>query len=295
MNRLPLAKRCQIIQLLVEGNSLRSCCRIANVSMNGVMRVFIEAGKACIKFHNETVINVEAKRVQCDEIWAFVYSKDKNTPEGKEGAGDVWTWTAIDADSKLIITWLVGNRDFDAAKCFMKDVAARLKNRVQLTTDGYRAYPDAINKAFDKDVNYGQIVKMYSRGKLRDAHPDKDNGKGYSKYIGSEKITMFGKPNPKFISTSFVERQNLSIRMGNRRFTRKTNAFSKKVENNCYSLALYFVYYNFVRIHKTLNVTPAMQAGLIKRFMKIEEIAKLAEAMWIAPQKRGHYKTKNRV
>jgi IS1 family transposase len=253
------------------------------------MKLLVDAGKACMKFHNEKVRDVNVDRLQCDEIWSFVYSKDKNTPEEKKGnAGDVWTWTAIDADTKLIISWFVGNRDWEAAHHFMRDVSSRIKGRMQITTDGFRSYPDAINEAFDQQIDFAQLVKHYSNGKTVSTEPSK----GYSKYVGAEKVIMFGNPNLKFISTSYVERQNLNIRMGNRRFTRKTNAFSKKVENHCYSLALWFVYYNFVRIHKTLSITPAMQAGLTKRFMTFEDMVKLMDNKTV---KRGSYKKKNQI
>lgn len=284
MNRLPLAKRSQIIQLLVEGNSMRSCSRIAGVSVITVMKLLVDSGKACAKFHDETIRNIKVDRLQCDEIWSFVYSKNKNTPDDKKGsAGDVWTWTAIDADTKLIISWLVGSRDEDTANWFMKDAANRIIGRVQITTDGFRKYPDAINEAFEQQIDYAQLVKNYFNGKTVSTDPSK----GYNKYVGADKVIMFGNPDPRFISTSYVERQNLNIRMGNRRFTRKTNAFSKKVENHCYSLALWFMYYNFVRIHKSLSVTPAMQAGLIKKPMTIEDIARFLENK---PGKRGKYK-----
>lgn len=273
MNRLPLSKRCKIIQLLVEGNSLRSASRIADVSFNTVLKLVVDVGKVCIEYHDRIINNIKSDRVQCDEIWSFVYSKEKNTPESKGGAGDIWTWIGMDADSKLIISWYVGNRDADSANIFMQDLSKRLKTKVQLTTDGFRVYLDAVNNAFETEIDFAQLVKLYSKGKSADHHPDKS--KGYSRYVGSQKIIMFGRPNPKFISTSYIERQNLNIRMGVRRFTRKTNAFSKKIENHCYSIALYHVYYNFVRIHKSLRVTPAMQAGITKKPLTFEDIAKL--------------------
>jgi IS1 family transposase len=275
MNRLPLEKRCKIIQLLVEGNSLRASSRIADVAFNTVLKLVKEIGQVCMTYHDNTIRDIVCQRVQCDEIWSFVYSKQKNTPEDKKGAGDVWTWVAIDADSKLIISWYLGSRETECATIFMKDVANRLKNPVQLTSDGFRAYLEAVKNAFDKHVDFAQLVKMYGSKKSTSAHPDKS--KGYCRYVGAEKVILYGKPNPKFISTSYIERQNLSMRMHMRRFTRKTNAFSKKVENHCYALALYFVYYNFVRIHSSLRVTPAMQAGLTKKPMTIKDIAQLSE------------------
>ena len=215
-------------------------------------------------------------------------AKQKNvTQEMREGSGDVWTWTALDADSKLMVSWLVGGRDADYACQFMYDVKDRLANRVQLTTDGHKAYLVAVEKAFEYDVDYAMLVKMY--GGSEGTH---DNERKYSpaECTGCKKTRVMGDPRPKFISTSYVERSNLTIRMGNRRFTRLTNAFSKKFENHCHSLALYFVYYNFCKIHKSLSVTPAMQAGLTKRVMSIQDIANLADVG--APKKRGLYKKK---
>ncbi len=267
-----MQKRVQIITLLVEGNSLRSCSRIVDVSINTVTKLLVDVGRACHKFHDEKVIGVASQRVQCDEIWSFVYAKQKNVPDGKEGeAGDVWTWTAIDADSKLIVSWLAGDRSADTANVFMKDVASRLKNRVQLTSDGYKPYLEAVEGAFDF-IDFATLTKIYGKDY---GHADKT----YSPAIclGCEKTVVRGNPNPKFISTSYVERQNLTMRMHMRRFTRLTNAFSKKVENHCYAIALHFVYYNFVKIHKSLRVPLAMQAGLINRPMSIEDIVKLTD------------------
>ena len=275
MNKLPLEKRTQIINLLVEGNSLRSTSRIADVSINTVTKLLVDVGRACEKFHNETVKNVESKRVQCDEIWSFVYSKEKNTPdEMKEVAGDVWTWTAIDADSKLIIGWNVSDRSPEAAKEFMLEIAGRLKNRVQLTTDGYKPYLEAVYNAFDLDIDYAMLVKLYGG---TDGTGQSEKKYSPAKFSGSKKTWISGEPEQKHISTSYVERQNLTMRMSMRRFTRLTNAFSKKIENHCHAIALHFVHYNFVRMHKTLRITPAMAAGLTKRFMSIEDIVKLAD------------------
>lgn len=285
MNRLPIEKKVHIINLLVEGNSLRSCSRIADVSINTVTKLLVDVGTACEKFHNETVVNVTSKRVQCDEIWSFVYAKEKNKPANMEDVGDVWTWTGIDADSKLIVSWLVADRSPQAANDFMHDLAARLKNRVQLTTDGLRAYLDAVYNAFDLDIDYAQLVKIYGN----------EGGKSETKYspaecTGSKKNWVSGTPEEKHVSTSYVERQNLTMRMHMRRFTRLTNAFSKKIANHCHAIALHFVYYNFVKQHKTLRVTPAMAAGLTKRFMSLEDIANLVPDE--APKKRGSYKKK---
>jgi IS1 family transposase len=204
-----------------------------------------------------------------------VYSKEKNTPEGETGKGSVWVWIAMDADTKLIISWLVGERNENFAHAFMKDLASRLKGETQITTDGYSHYTGAINAAFDTHVDFAQLVKQYSRAKTGEVHNNNETGNG-GRYIGAKKVIMFGQPNPKFISTSYIERQNLTVRMCSRRFTRKTNAFSKKVENHGYALALNFVYYNFVRIHRSLRITPAMQAGLCKKPMTFADIATLA-------------------
>lgn len=276
MNKLPLQKRAQIIQLLVEGNSLRSCSRIADVSINTVTKLLVDVGRACENFHNQIVVGLKSSRIQADEIWSFVYSKEKNTTaEMKEGgAGDVWTWTAIDADSKLIVSWFVGNRDAESAHEFMYDVAGRLSNKVQLTTDGHHAYLEAVDDAFHLNIDFAQLIKMYGSPSGETSQERKYSP---NECTGIIKKVVSGDPKDKFISTSYVERQNLTMRMHMRRFTRLTNAFSKKLENHCYAIALHFVYYNFVKIHKSLRVPPAMQAGLIKRLMTIEDIVRLAE------------------
>jgi IS1 family transposase len=275
MNKLPIEKRVQIINLLVEGSSLRATSRICDVSINTVTKLLVDVGRACEKFHNETVVNVTSKRVQCDEIWSFVYSKQKNVPLGMESeAGDVWTWTAIDADSKLVVSWLVGDRDADSANTFMNDVAKRLKNRVQLTSDGLKAYLEAVTDSFGSQIDYAQLVKIYGGSEGTNATERKYSP---AECIECKKNIVSGNPDPKHISTSFVERQNLTMRMHMRRFTRLTNAFSKKIENHCYAIALHFVYYNFAKIHKTLRVPPAMEARLIKKLMSIEDIVRLAD------------------
>lgn len=272
MNKLSIEKRGQIITLLVEGNSLRSCSRIADVSINTVTKLLVDVGRACQKFHEEKVVGITSKRVQCDEIWSFVYSKEKNKPQDMEGVGDVWTWTAIDADSKLIVSWMVGDRSADTANVFMQDVASRIKNRVQLTSDGWHPYFEAVTDAFGSQIDFAMLHKIYGK--------TGSTGSAEKKYspaecIGCKKTVVVGNPDPEHISTSYVERQNLTMRMHMRRFTRLTNAFSKKIENHCYAIALHFVYYNFVKVHKTLRVPPAMEAGLIKRIMSIEDIVKL--------------------
>jgi IS1 family transposase len=269
MNKLPTEKRVQILNLLVEGVSMRATSRIADVSINTVTKILIDAGKACQDFHDSTVHHIKAQRVQCDEIWSFVYSKEKNTPNRKKGSGigDVWTWIGIDADTKLVISWYVGNRDATSAYAFMKDVKSRLRTRVQLTTDGLRSYLEAARDTFGLRLDFAQLVKIY--GTIE--------GDDRKRYIGADKRIIQGNPDPKYITTSHVERQNLTMRMHMRRFTRESNGFSKKVENHCYAIALHFFYYNFVRIHKTLRVTPAMQAGLTKDLMSIEDIVKLID------------------
>lgn len=273
MNRLPLAKRAQIIALLTEGTSLRATSRLADVSINTVTKLLVDVGTACQKYHDENVRNVTARRVQCDEIWSFIYAKDKNLPEelqGKYGVGSIWTWVAIASESKLAISWLVGNRDADYAKIFIQDVKARLANRVQLTTDGLKAYLDAVDDTFGADIDYAQLIKLYGNSL--------EGEKRYSpaECTGTEKKPVIGNPKEKYISTSHIERQNLTMRMNIRRFTRLTNAFSKKVENHAHAVALHFMFYNFVRIHKTLRVTPAMAAGLTKKLWEIEDLALLS-------------------
>jgi IS1 family transposase len=291
MNALTTDRRSQIIRLLVEGNSIRSITRICDVSKNTVTKLLVDIGRACQQFHNEHVVNVKSERVQCDEIWSFCYAKQKNvTQDMPEGSGDVWTWTAIDADSKLIVSWFVGDREAGSAYEFMNDVAERLANRVQLTTDGHRAYLTAVERAFDNDIDFAQLVKMYGG-----SEGGNDQEKKYSpaECTGCKKTRITGDPNPKFVSTSYVERQNLTMRMHMRRFTRLTNGFSKKVENHGYAIALHFVYYNFCKIHKSLSITPAMQAGLTKRVMSIEDIANLAPIE--APKQRGSYKKGQKI
>jgi IS1 family transposase len=264
MNKLPIEKRVQIITLLVEGNSLRSASRIADVSINTVSKLLVDVGRACDKFHNEKVVDIAAKRVQCDEIWSFVYAKKKNVPEGMEDyAGDVWTWVGIDADTKLVISWMIGGKDAESGKVFMEDLAQRITNRIQLTTDGHHAYLEAVDAQFDRFIDYAQLIKIY--GKSGDT---RQTEKKYSpaECVGTEKKVIAGNPDPKHISTSYVERQNLTMRMHMRRFTRLTNA-----------IALHFVYYNFVKLHKSLRITPAMEAGLTKRFISIEDVVNLTE------------------
>ncbi len=272
MNRLDISKRAQIIGLLVEGNSLRATSRLADVSINTVTKLLVDVGTACAKYQDEFLRFLPCKRIQVDEIWSFVYSKQKNVPEGMEDrAGDVWTWTAICADTKLVPSWHVGSRDAECAMTFMDDLARRLENRVQLTSDGHKAYLDAVDGAFGGDIDYSMLVKIY--GKMKIEGPAR-----YSPAVctGAKKTPMIGNPDKAHISTSYVERQNLNMRMSMRRFTRLTNAFSKKIENHEHAIARHFMYYNFGRIHKMLRVTPAMAAGVSQHVWSLEEIAALA-------------------
>lgn len=276
MSKLPTDKRVQILSMLCEGSSMRSISRVADVSINTVAKLLEDAGKACMTFHDENVAGVKAKRVQVDEIWSFTAAKQKNVANMKkpvEGAGDTWTWTAIDADSKLIVQWFVGPRDACSAKFFIDGMASRLANRVQLTSDGLKAYLQAVEGAFGADVDFAQLVKLYG------ASPESAKGR-YSpaECTGIIKTPIEGDPDPKHISTSYVERQNLTMRMSMRRFTRLTNGFSKKLESHIYAISLYFVFYNWMRIHKTLRVTPAMAAGLTDKLMTMEDLCAIMDA-----------------
>jgi IS1 family transposase len=288
MNKLDREARCRILHLLCEGSSIRAVTRLTGASKNTVIKLMIEAGKACAAYHDAHVRNLKTRRVQVDEIWSFTYAKAKNVPSAKKapiGAGDTWTWTAIDAESKLMISWLVGGRDSEYAIAFMDDLRSRLANRVQLTSDGHRAYLEAVEGAFGGDVDYAQLVKLYG------ASPESAKGR-YSpaECIGAHKERIEGNPDLAHVSTSFAERQNLNIRMHTRRFTRLTNAFSKKLENHAHSVALFTTYYNFVRIHQTLRVTPAMAARVTDRLWEIGDIVALVEAAEPTPAKRGPYK-----
>lgn len=276
MNRLPIEKRAQIIGLLVEGMSMRAVSRVVGCSINTVTKLLEEVGFACNMYQSERLRNLPCKRVQCDEIWAFCYSKEKNVaPEDKGilGHGDVWTYTAIDADSKLMVSYMVGRRDAEYASAFINDVAGRLANRVQLTTDGHAPYLNAVADTFGSEIDYAMLVKHYG------AAPSMNDQRRYSpaSLIAAEKKEIIGSPDKKHVSTSYVERANLTMRMGMRRFTRLTNGFSKKVENLEHAVSLHFMHYNFARIHKTLRVTPAMEAGIADHVWTLEEIATLAE------------------
>jgi IS1 family transposase len=277
MNKLPLETRIQILSMLCEGSSMWAISRVCDVSINSVSKLLVDAGNACAAFHVEKVVGVKARRAECDEIWSFCYSKQSNTPSGHRGErGDVWTWTALDAESKLIISWMVGGRDADTAQIFTDDLKSRLANRVQLTTDGHRAYLDAVEKSFGGDVDYAMLVKLYGK-------PEGERGSAERKYspapcIGARMAKISGAPNAQYISTSYTERHNLTMRMSMRRFGRLTNAFSKKIDNHIHALSLYFVWYNWVRLHKSTRVTPAMAAGLTDKVMDMADVVLMIDA-----------------
>lgn len=275
MNRLDQSKQAAIVRCLVEGNSIRATVRMTGAAKNTVVKLLAELGTACAAYHDHHVRFLNVKRVQCDEIWSFVGAKKKNVSLDKkleEGWGDVWTWTAIDADTKLCVSWLVGGRDLGWAMQFMQDVADRISSRVQLTTDSHRPYLTAVEGAFGLEVDYAQLHKIYGAANEADF-------RRYSpaKCIGCDMKTVIGTPDPAHVSTSYVERQNLTMRMSMRRFTRLTNAFSKKLENHAHAVALYFMYYNFCRLHQTLRVTPAMEAGLSDHVWPVEELVSLVD------------------
>ena len=273
MNKLNNAKRAQIISALVEGNSLRATARMCDVAFNTVLKFLPLIGAACLEYQDKALRNLPCKRVQCDEIWSFVGAKEKNTSAEKkeQGWGDVWTWVAIDADTKLVPSFMVGSRGAKTAKSFMEDLSLRLANRVQLTTDGHKVYLQAVEDAFGSEIDYAMLIKLYGN----DA--EKEVRYSPAECIGTETVGISGRPDPAHVSTSFVERQNLTMRMKMRRFTRLTNAFSKKVENHMWAIALHYMHYNFCRIHQTLRVTPAMEAGVCDHVWEIEEIVGLLE------------------
>jgi len=271
MNRLSNADRTRIVHCLVEGNSIRATCRMTGNSKGAVLKLLADLGRACAAYHDEHVRNVSAKRIQCDEIWSFVGAKMKNVSEEKaEQWGDVWTWVGIDADSKLVVSYLVGQRGPAWAKVFMEDVASRVASRIQITTDNHKAYAKAVDGAFGLDCDYAMLIKLYGNDSF-------DTKYSPSACIGVRRKVMTGDPDPLHISTSFVERQNLTMRMSMRRFTRLTNGFSKKIENHHYMISIYYLYYNFCRAHQTLRVTPAMEAGLSNHVWGIEELVGLLE------------------
>jgi IS1 family transposase len=274
MNQLSTSKRTQVIAALAEGVSINATCRMPGVAKHTVLNLLRDLGCACAEYHNRIMHNLKVRRVQCDEIWAFVYAKQKNVSaeQMEKGAGDCWTWTAIDADTKLIISYTLGNRGIGTAQAFMQDLASRISSRIQLTTDGHRVYVDAVEDAFGADIDYSMLVKIYGMPSSLD-----ESRYSPATCIGCRTANISGDPDPQHVNTSFVERQNLSMRMGMRRFTRLTNGFSKKIENHGHAVALYFMHYNFCRVHKTLRITPAMEAGLTDHVWTLEELIELLE------------------
>ena len=273
MNRLSGERRTQVITALVEGCSINSTSRMTGVAKNTILRLLAQVGMACADFQDRVLRNLKCKRIQCDEIWQFCYAKEKNVPQEKKGQfgyGDVWTWVAIDADTKLVSSFMLGNWDARTARIFIDDLASRLSTRVQLTTDGLRVYLDAVEGAFGCDIDYAMLVKTYESTQEETR---------YSPAVctSCERKPVMGRPDPVHISTSFIERQNLSMRMSMRRFTRLTNAHSKKIENMAYAVAIYYMYYNFARIHETIRCTPAMEAGVADYVWSIQEIVGLAD------------------
>jgi IS1 family transposase len=279
MNKLPLAKRADILAMMAEGVSLRAISRLTGASKNTITKLLEDAGQAFSEYQDAAFRNLTCKRLQVDEIWSFVHCKQRNVAAAKaapDHAGDIWTWTAIDADTKLIPSWLVSNRDGGAASVFIGDLAGRLANRVQLTSDGHRAYLEAVEESFGADIDYAMLIKVYG---------DTPGAGRYSpgECIGAEKRRVEGRPDMDHVSTSFAERQNLSMRMGIRRFTRLTNGFSKKAENHAYGVAIYFMHYNFVKIHGSLRCTPAMAAGVTTKLWEMADMVKVLEE-WEARQ-----------
>jgi IS1 family transposase len=286
MNRLSTQQRSRIVAALVEGNSIRATCRMTGASKNTVTKLLVDLGVVCSAYQDRVMRDLTCERIQCDEIWSFCYSKQKNIPadmRSEEGVGDVWTWVALDADTKLVPTYRVGARDVGEAQAFLADLAPRLRNRPQVTTDGLGAYYLAVPRAFEGKVDFAQMIKHF--GVPADAE------RRYSPAVctGVEKRTVHGDPNMGHVSTSYVERQNLTMRMGMRRFTRLTNAFSKKIENHAAAISLHFMHYNFCRVHKTLKTTPAVAAGITDHVWGIEEIIGLLEEAEAVPVKRGRY------
>lgn len=292
MNRLDTARRATILKMLVEGSSLRSISRITGTAVNTIIKLQSDAGRACAAFHDEAVRDVPSKRIQVDEAWSFVYAKQKNVALAKaapETAGDVWTWTALDADTKLVVSWLVGDRDAGSAYTFIHDLGDRLRNRVQLTADGLGVYVHAVEEVFGADVDFGQLMKVYGQ-------PGEQEQRRYSpaQCRAAHRVPVMGEPDESHISTSYVERQNLNMRMSLRRFTRLTNAFSKRVENHVSALALYFVWHNFCRRYGTLRTTPAQAGGLADDWRDAEWIVSLIDARAPKPGPRGPYRPRKR-
>lgn len=275
MNKLSNDKRRAVVSCLVEGNSIRATVRMTGVAKATVTKLLVDLGVRCDMYQRLALVNLNSKRIQCDEIWSFVYAKEKNAPIEKKldgTAGDVWTWTALDADSKLIVSWLVGGRDAEVARAFVSDVASRLSNRIQLTTDGNRLYLDSVDEAFGADIDYAMLIKVFGNT------PEGQRRYSPAPVTGAVKSRIMGKPDFAHVSTSYVERQNLTMRMSMRRFTRLTNGFSKKTENLAAAVALHFMHYNFARIHQSLRVTPAMEAGVSDHVWSIDEIVALLDA-----------------
>lgn len=275
MNKLSTQKRVQVISALVEGVSIRSIVRMTGISKNTVVKLLEDIGNACAIYQDKVFRNLTCKRIECDEIWSFVYAKERHlTPElqGVFGYGDVYTWVAIDADTKLVPCWNVGRRDAESGMAFIKDLSERITNRFQLSTDGFKLYLTAVEETLGSDIDYAMIVKVYS-------HSQEDSAVRYSpaECIGCEKEVIAGNSDMNLVSTSYVERQNLTMRMSMRRFTRLTNGFSKKIENHMHAVALRYMYYNFCRIHKTLRCSPAMEAGISKKLWSIEDIVSLLD------------------
>jgi IS1 family transposase len=289
MNKLSTEKRVQIIAALSEGMGINAVTRITGISKNTVLKLLADVGEACANYQNAAFNDLTCKRLQLDEIWSFCHAKAKNVPVEKQGVlgiGDLWTWIALDADTKLIPCWHVGRRDAQAAFEFVHDLASRLKNKVQLTTDGYAPYLEAVESAFGGDIDYAMLVKLYG------GEQTKQDAVKYSpaSYVGAKKKVVTGNPRRRDVSTSFVERQNLTMRMSIRRFTRLTNGFSKKFENHIHAINLHFMVYNFVKIHGSLRCTPAMAANVTSRLWEIEDIIRMADANTPKPKKRGTYK-----
>jgi len=275
MNKLSTDERTRIVAALVEGNSMRAVSRMTGIARNTINKLLVDLGRACSGYQDRVFVNLKCQRVQCDEIWSFVGAKEKNTTADKkaEGWGDVWTWVALDAKTKLVPTWYVGTRDASAAYHFMHDLAARLANRVQLTTDGHRAYLGAVEDAFGAGIDYAMLVKIYG-----DSPAGPATRYSPAQCMGTKRAVIGGNPSHDHISTSFVERQNLTMRMSMKRFARLSNGFSKKVENHEHMLALHYMFYNFARIHQTLRVTPAMEAGVADHVWSIDEIISLLDS-----------------
>jgi IS1 family transposase len=281
MNRLSKDDRAHVLHLLCEGNSIRAVTRLTGISKTTVTKLAVDAGKAAAWYQDRVFRNLESKRIQVDEIWGFVGAKQRNVATAKRkdlAYGDAWLWVATDADTKLVPSWLVGGRDSDYAIGFMDDLRSRLANRVQLTSDGHRAYLEAVEGAFGADIDYAMLVKLYG--------PAPEGQRRYSpaECIGARKTRIEGNPDPRHVSTSYAERNNLNIRMHSRRMTRLTNAFSKKVENHAHAMALHFLYYNFVRVHKTLRMSPAMASGVTKRLWEMTDVVDVLEAWEARPR-----------